>query len=179
MSEYNIIQQIKRQFFAMRNGIVADTLRKSGLDYKIIFGLNLPQIVEIAAGFKPSRDLAEELWADRRTRESLLLAPMLYPREELSERRAGEMLTEAPTIEVADILCHRLLRHHPLALTIATEAATSSDELTRYGAFRLMNNLLHTHHREIKPFAEAELASASHLTAPLCRSILSEIEFIS
>ena len=48
MAEYNRMQIIKRRFFAMRNGIIADTLRKAGLDYRMIFGLNLPQVVEIA-----------------------------------------------------------------------------------------------------------------------------------
>lgn len=79
MPEYNRMQLIKRRFYAMRNGIIADTLRKAGLGYKIIFGLNLPQITEIASGLTADADLAEELWADRRTRESMLLAPMLYP----------------------------------------------------------------------------------------------------
>ncbi len=85
MPEYNRMQIIKRRFFAMRNGIIADTLRKAGLEYKIIFGLNLPQITEIAAEQPHEADLAEELWADRRTRESLMLAPMLYPAAELPD----------------------------------------------------------------------------------------------
>ena len=46
--QYNQMQIIKRRFFAMRNGIIADTLRKAGLDYRMIFGLNLPQITDIA-----------------------------------------------------------------------------------------------------------------------------------
>ena len=49
MSEFNQIQLIKRRFFAMRNGIVADTIRKAGFDYRMIFGLNLPQLKDIAA----------------------------------------------------------------------------------------------------------------------------------
>ena len=44
MAEFNQTQEIKRRFFAMRNGIVADTIRKAGLQDKMIFGLNLPQI---------------------------------------------------------------------------------------------------------------------------------------
>ena len=31
MTEFNRFQQIKRNFFAMRNGIVADTIRRGGL----------------------------------------------------------------------------------------------------------------------------------------------------
>lgn len=178
MAEFNQLQQIKRNFFAMRNGIVADTIRRGSLQYKMIFGLNLPQIVEIADGLPRSGELAEQLWADTRTRESMLLAPMIYPREQLSRERAAEMLREAPTTEVADILCHRLLRHQPYAMEIAMDAVTSPDEMTRYAAFRLMFNLLYTHPSEIKPFAQAELATASPLTRPLCHSMLEEIAFL-
>ncbi|MDE6823941.1 MAG: hypothetical protein K2J27_04335 [Duncaniella sp.] len=178
MAEFNQIQEIKRRFFAMRNGIVADTIRKGGLHYKMVFGLNLPQIVEIAGGLTPSRELAEQLWSDTRTRESLLLAPMVYPRDEMTRTRASEMLRESPATEVTDILCHRLLRHLPCAMDVAVDAATSPDEMERYGAFRLMFNLLYSRPAEIRPFAEAELATASPLTAPLCRSMLDEIEFI-
>lgn len=68
MAEFNQIQEIKRRFFAMRNGIVADTMRKGGLGYKMVFGLNLPQIVEIAADITPSRELAEQLGRRTHTR---------------------------------------------------------------------------------------------------------------
>lgn len=179
MAEFNQIQEIKRRFFAMRNGIVADTMRKGGLGYKMVFGLNLPQIVEIVADLTPSRELAEQMWADGRTRESMLLAPMIYPREELTRTRAAEMLREAQTVEVADILCHRLLRHEPYALELAMEAAKSTDPMERYGAFRLLNNLVYTHPAEIRPLAEAELAADNPMTRPLCLNMLEEIRFIT
>ncbi|MCM1076870.1 MAG: hypothetical protein NC411_05875 [Bacteroides sp.] len=178
MTEFNQIQEIKRRFFAMRNGIVADTIRKAGLQYKMVFGLNLPQIAEIASGIEPSRELAEQMWADSRTRESMLLAPMIYPRDELSRERASEMLRESPTTEVSDILSHRLLRHTPYALDMAMELAGSDDDMTRYGAFRLMNNLLYTHPMEIRPFVEAELRADSPLTRRMCQTMLEEINFL-
>ena len=179
MTEFNQFQQIKRNFFAMRNGIVAVTIRRGGLQYKMIFGLNLPQIADIATNLPHTRELAEELWADVRTRESRLLSPMLYPREELTRERAAGLLSEAQTTEVADILCHRLLRHMPFAIDLAIEAATSPNEMHRYSAFRLMANLLYTHPAEIRPFAEAELATATSFTRPLCLNMLREIEFLS
>lgn len=68
-----------------RNGIVADVLRRGGLTcYDIIFGLNIPQIKEIAGHLRASRpevelrSLADALWADKRVRCSRLLAIHLY-----------------------------------------------------------------------------------------------------
>lgn len=179
MAEYNEMQTVKRRLFAMRNGIVADTLRRTMPEYKMVFGLNLPQIAEIAAEFGPSRPLAEELWADRRTRESLLLAPMLFPREEMDREMAGKMMREVLTPEVADILCHRLLRHLPYARELAMEMVTSPVDLERYTAFRLLFNLIPDGAGEIRPFAEAEFASGCPLTRSLTRSLIDEIDFLS
>ncbi len=163
----------------MRNGIVADTIRKAGFDYKMIFGLNLPQIKEIAEGLPHTAELAEEMWQDKRTRESLLLAPMLYPIQELDRATALKWVKGVAVTEVADILCHSLLRKHPEAWEIAMEYVTSDVEMERYTAFRLLFNLLYSRPDDIKPFAEAEYASGSPLTRSLCRSMLEEISFLS
>ncbi len=178
MAQFNQMQEIKRRFFALRNGIVADTIRKGGLGYKMVFGLNLPQIMEIAEGLTPSAGLASELWADKRTRESMLLAPMVYPREAMTCEKASEWLGEVPTTEVADILCHRLLRHLPFAWDVAMCHIDSPVALQRYAAFRLLFNVVSRYPSEIKPFAEAEYAASEPLTRSLCHAILEEIEFL-
>lgn len=179
MPDYNQMQLIKRHFFAMRNGVIADTLRKSRLDYKIIFGLNLPQLAEQAATLPHTPELAEELWADCRTRESLLLAPMLYPPEMMDEATARRWFASAPTTEVADVLCHRLLRKLPCAYAMAMDHIADPDDLRRYTAFRLLFNIVGSCASQIKPFVEAELAAGNPLTKRLCANLLDEIEFIT
>ena len=78
------IQEIKKEFFAMRNGMLGDTLRKAGMPYAVIFGLNIPQLGEIARRAQEDtaeRDaLARELWADTKVRESRLLADARHRR---------------------------------------------------------------------------------------------------
>ena len=185
--EYNRMQIIKRRFFAMRNGIIADTLRKAGLDYRMIFGLNLPQIVEIAAEQPHSAQLAKELWADRRTRESMLLAPMLYPPTEMDTATAARWLAEAPTTEVADVLCLKLLRNVDGAPEIALAALASATEMTRYSALRLLYNVLILAQSRpdecrrlataMRPAVQAELEARSPLTAPVATRLLEEIDF--
>lgn len=179
MTEYSPMQQVKRRFYAMRNGIVADTLRRSGHPCRMIFGLNLPQIIDIAAETGPSAELAEELWADRRTRESLLLAPMLYPASAITPETARAWMRAVPAAEVADILCHRLLRRLPSAWDLASELATDPEPMTRYTALRLMRNILTRENAHlVRPVAEAELDRAEPLTRPLCLNILDEITFL-
>ena len=72
------IKEIKHNFMAFRNGIVSDTLRKAGMPYNIIFGLQLPQIAEIARSNEKNLELADALWQDSGVRESRLLACYLY-----------------------------------------------------------------------------------------------------
>ncbi|MDE6037484.1 MAG: DNA alkylation repair protein [Duncaniella sp.] len=194
MGEYNRMQIIKRRFFAMRNGIIADTLRKAGLDYRMVFGLNLPQITEIAADQPKEAALAEELWADRRTRESLLLAPMLYPSDAMDAATALRWMNEVTTTEVADVLCLRLLRYINGGSDLATSAMTSDSPMVRYTALRLMLNLLNlsatpagqeaglpdtvTLARAYRPFAEAEQAAEEPVTRTVARQLAEEIAFL-
>ncbi len=162
----------------MRNGVIADRMRSLGAPYRVIFGLTLPQVADIAAGVEPSAELARELWANTTTRESLMIAPMLFPREMMTADEARRWIETAPSPEAVDILCHRLLRHLPDAMQIALDAAGSPREMTRYAALRLLINLFPSSRQVVEPIAQRELASASRLTAPAARMILDEIDFI-
>lgn len=103
------IQEIKRRFLELRNGIIGDVYRRAGIDcYDVIFGLNLPQIASIAADYAPDEQLADLLWADRKVRESRLLSVYLRRREETDEQKLADLLSDAQTREEADILHWRL-----------------------------------------------------------------------
>lgn len=178
MTKFNDMQVVKRRFFAMRNGAVADNMRKLGASYRIIFGLNLPQIVEIANETPQDSSLAEALWNNKSTRESQLMAPMIYPREQYGFDVACRWVSEISTIEVADVLCHRLLRHMNYAWQLAEVMIKSTVVMERYVALRLMFNLLPGNMDEIKHYAEEEKAKEEPLTMLLCHQLLDEIAFI-
>lgn len=125
------LQEVKREFFTFRNGVLADALRKQcGLTQKMIFGLNLPQLKEIAARIGRDEELSAQLWADEECRESRLLAILI-----------GEPQGSVKTVEEADVLCHAVLRHRPDAAAIAAELLRSDDPLTHYQGLRLQKNL--------------------------------------
>ena len=83
-TEFNDMQKVKRAFFTMRNGALADNMRRQGANYRIIFGVNLPQLIEIARETPHDATLTQALWDNKTTRESMLLAPMIYPIEQFS-----------------------------------------------------------------------------------------------
>ncbi len=49
LPDFNLMQAVKRRLYAMRNGALAAQMRNAGLHYRINFGLNIPQLKEIAA----------------------------------------------------------------------------------------------------------------------------------
>lgn len=178
-NEYSKMQRVKRHMFAMRNGIIADTLRKAGSPFVMIFGMNLPQIAEMAQEFGPDMELAKELWHDRRTRESMLLAPMLMPIELVDEEMSRQMISEINCTEVADVLCLKLLRRLPFALDLAkNELETSQDGIRRYTAVRLLWNLVGQFPTEILSLARAESTAGFPSTADLAASLADEASFI-
>lgn len=138
-----IIKNTKQQFLAYRNGILADYLKNAGDPHKLIFGLNLPQIMSIAANIGKSKALANAFWNDANgSREGRLIAPMLMPANEMLQDEALAWCRGVETIEVADVLCHRLLRNLPYANDLALNLCESDDNMQRYVGLRLFANML-------------------------------------
>jgi len=183
---FNDMQRVKRRLFAMRNGALAEQMRRGGLQYRINFGLNLPQIKEIAASEVASSpdsatliNLAKDLWANESTRESRLLAPMIFPPDVFPQTLAVEWLAQAQTTEVADVLCHSLLRKLPCAKDVAMEllAKPGASDMNRYAALRLLLNLVAIGKLapiEAKPAALAEQGRSCGLTRGVVGQLLDE-----
>lgn len=172
------MQTLKRRLFAMRNGALAENMRRQGAKYRIIFGVNLPQLIEIASETPKSVQLAQALWDNQTTRESMLIAPMLYPREKFDIEDARKWIATVPTAEVCDIFCHKLLRYMNYALQIVSEIKDSENEMKRYTAIRLLFNLLPKNLDYAYEVAKNEVGRKSQLTEQLCRMLIDEIEFL-
>lgn len=179
MPDFNLMQRVKRDLYAMRNGAIADRLRRLGSPHRIIFGLNLPQLAEIATRYAGDTALAEELWANTSTRESMLLAPMIYPIEGMTMETALRWIGTIPSAEVADILCHRLLRKLDFAPELVERLSSSTHDMARYTALRLAFNLLPASLDRARRLAETELSSGTPLTASVCHALIDEIDFLT
>ncbi len=129
--------QVKQQLYVMRNGIVADSLRSAGCPYRLIWGLNLPQLREIAAGIGHDRELALALRDNADLRESRLLSFLIFPPEDFTIDVARSWLSELNWSEDADLLCFALLKKAPFAAQIAAELCEADDRLRRYAGLRL------------------------------------------
>ena len=145
----DILREMRKEFFAFRNGIVADKLRKAGDPHSVIMGCLLVDIQGIAKRFRENIDdmeqlvaIANELWSDTNSRECRLAAPMLYPAELMTLEDALQWCETVETIEVADNLCHKLLRHISDADSLFRQLIVEEHPLVKYTGYRLLLNLL-------------------------------------
>jgi len=175
-TEFNTLQEVKRRFFAMRNGVIADTMRRAGSPHRIIFGLNLPQIADVAREYYGDTDLALQLWANDTTRESRLAAPMIYPSEEMPETLAEKWALEARDTEEIDILCHRLLRRLPYAMHLLTTLIDRRGAC--YLTLRLALNLLPKSADIAETLANQATDSGIRYIDTISSQILDELAFL-
>ncbi len=144
-----IIRGIRKEFFAFRNGIVADKMRKAGDPHGMIMGCLLVDIQGIAAQTREAVGDAEqlaaiacELWNDTNSRECRLAAPMLYPAKLMNLELALQWSESVETVEIADNLCHKLLRHIDSSDTLFRQLISQEKPLVKYTGYRLLLNLM-------------------------------------
>ena len=72
------LKAIKQSFRLMMNGVAARSMRDKGLDYKINWGVSLPDLQTMAREYEQDYELAIELWKED-IRECKILATLLMP----------------------------------------------------------------------------------------------------
>lgn len=172
-------QSIRKEFFAYRNGIVADGLRRAGDPHEVIMGCQLADVITIAARYDKNAQLAQELWNDSKHRECRMVAPMLYPHEEMDMSTAIEWASSVESVEIADVLCHRLLRHLPEASQLWKQLRDSDKPLVQYTAWRLLLNLLLLNkvekNAQLRTLVEQQLITATTPLLQVLQSIKEEL----
>ena len=181
-----MVREIRKEFFAFRNGIIADKLRKAGDPHSIIMGCLLADVTAIAQRAREDINdeeklaaIAQELWSDTNSRECRLAAPMLYPARLMTQEMAMEWCGTVETIEIADNLCHKLLRQLSNAGTLFRQLIGDERLLVKYTGYRLMLNLLLLGKEQpsasLKTIVEAEAANAMPPLSQLLRDIQEEL----
>lgn len=183
----DIVREIRKELFAFRNGIIADKLRKAGDPHTMIMGCLLVDITAIAQRIRESISdenelavIAQELWNDTNSRECRLAAPMLYPARLMTLALAKEWCNTIETVEIADNLCHKLLRHIKDAEDLMSQLITQENPLVKYTGYRLMLNLLLLNKEQssasLKTIVENEAEQAQQPLKSLLKDILEELE---
>lgn len=89
------------------NGVISTSMRQKGMNYKLIFGVPIPEIKHIAASHEPDAELARALWKED-VREMKILATLLFPTGSMTQEEALAWMREIPYPEIAEQCCNNL-----------------------------------------------------------------------
>lgn len=144
---------VHRLFRSRQNVYTSSLLRQHGYEYKVAFGLSLPDVKEMAQRIGQEltdassvlygldvTQVAEALWADTGIRESLLVAPMLYPRGTMTVETAERWAQSIPTPEVADVVCMYAFQFG-IGQELIARWSNAEDKMLRYCAQSLTKRL--------------------------------------
>lgn len=124
------LQLIKRDFRSLMNGTAAASLREKGLHYRLIFGVEWPQLMRLSAEIGKDHDLAQALWKED-IRECRLLAGLIQPVETFSLELADVWIETMHYPEEAQYTVLSLFQHLPHVSEAAFQWIARSEEMYR------------------------------------------------
>lgn len=139
----DIIRDIKAELRAAMNGVAAARIRQSGMPYKLVFGVEIPRLQDIAREFEPSHALAMRLWQEN-IRECRILATMLHPADEFYSELADlwvEQLDKSD-VEVAQQLVFNIIARTDYAAEKAFCWMAAEQPMLQLCGFLTIGNLL-------------------------------------
>ena len=149
------IREIKKQFRLFMNGIVSQSMREKGLEYKVNFGIELPRLKEIAAKFEKNHDVAQALWKEN-IRECKILAGLLQPVDTFYPEIADIWVEDMHYPEIAELTCMNLFQHLPYASEKAFQWIADEGEYFQFCGYMMLARLL-MQGNEMNERAENEL----------------------
>ena len=75
------VLSIKADLRSCMNGVASKAIKDSGMAYRLVYGVELPRLRDIASSYPPDAHLAIRLWQEN-IRECKMLAILLFPAEE-------------------------------------------------------------------------------------------------
>ena len=134
------LQLIKRDFRSLMNGTAAASLREKGLHYRLIFGVEWPQLMRLSAEIGKDHDLAQALWKED-IRECRLLAGLIQPVETFSLELADVWIETMHYPEEAQYTVLSLFQHLPHVSEAAFNWIARSEEMYRLCGWLVMARL--------------------------------------
>ena len=172
METHETIKEIKKQFRLFMNGVVSQSMREKGLDYKLNFGIELPRLKEIAAKFEKNHDVAQALWKEN-IRECKILAGLLQPVETFYPEIADIWVEDMHYPEIAELTCMNLFQHLPYASEKAFQWMADEGEYFQFCGYMLMARLLmkgnEMNERAENEFLDQALTSLQGEAGMVCR----------
>ena len=152
----DLIKKLKTEFRLAMNGVASQSMREKGLPYKVIFGIELPRLQQIAREFPKNHELAGYLWKED-IRESKIMATLLQPTESFYPEIADIWVEQMPSHEMADIAVMNLFQHLSYASDKAFVWVAADEPMFPYCGWMLMARIM-MRRPEMNEETENELA---------------------
>ncbi len=122
------LNEVKQWFRSYMDGTVAESMRQKGLSYRVIWGISIIHLQEMAKEIGQDEALARQLWKED-CRECKILATLVMPHDSMTIDETRQWVATLSTKETAQWLAFNLVRHLPFAKEWAEEAQNSNNTL--------------------------------------------------
>lgn len=134
------LKAIKRSFFLRMDGKASRSMREKGLDYKINWGVSIPDLRQMAAQYGKDYALAIALWKED-IRECKILATMIMPPEEMLPEIVELWMEQTPSQEIAEMAAFNLYQHLDYAPVMAFQWIAGDNEMEQICGYNLLSRL--------------------------------------
>ena len=134
------IREIKQSFRLMMNGTASRSMREKGADYKLNWGVSLPDLQKMADELGKDYDLAIALWKED-VRECKILATMVMPTEKMLPEIVDIWMEQTQSQEMAEIAAFQLYQHLDFASVLAFRWMASDKMPYQVCAYQILARL--------------------------------------
>jgi len=134
------LREIKQSFRLLMNGVVSQSMRQKGVDYKINWGVQIADLQKMAERYGKDYHLAVALWKED-IRECKILAAMVMPAEEMPEEVAEIWMEQTHTQEIAELAAFHLYQYLPCAPSLAFRWIASDDDIRQICGYNILSRL--------------------------------------
>ena len=137
----------------LRNGDIADAMKRTGIEYKMNWGVSLVILRQMAKEFEPDHILALKLW-NKQWRETSILATLLDEPRKVTEEQMDFWTKTFESIEIAEIASTHLWVKSKFAFIKALEWCRGKKHLVRFTGIHLVGRLAITDKQAIDEMFE-------------------------
>lgn len=134
------LREIKQSFRLMMNGVASRSMREKGAEYRLNWGVGIPDLQKLAASYGKNYDLAIELWKED-IRECKILATMLMPPEKMLPEVAEIWMEQTRSQEMAEMAAFNLFQHLDDASVLAYRWMASDRAVCQVCAYQILARL--------------------------------------
>jgi hypothetical protein len=156
------LKEIKKSFFLRMDGTASRSMREKGLDYKINWGVSIPDLRKMADEYGKDYALAIELWKEN-IRECKILATMMMPPEQMLPEIVELWMEQTSSQEIAEMAAFNLYQHLEYAPVLAFQWIAGDNEMEQICGYNLLARLFmkgqEPNERSIQEFLDQALTA--------------------